>query len=350
MIPINRYYIAFWTLVILAIIPALSLATSEGGGGPWAFTTIGVGARAIGMGGAFVAIADDATAPYWNPAGLGILSKKELSITSIIPSSEMAGNHYYLSLCYPTSYGTPGISLNHFKISGIQITNYDDIFSDQISGERLSDTEFALNLSYGLAIPNPLNRDMSNVLLGANARAMHQNLIDEFSYTGLGWDIGFIIKAKKDETFYGLLNPRVGYMLRYNADRTWENLEEANIDKDKKITEPESISWYLGTAFDARKNMTFALSLLETDKRSPIMLSMGVELKLINGMAIRAGINDWKIIQINASNTNWEKSGFPHCKIACGIGISYIPFMQIDYAVIYDELYTKHQISVICKY
>ena len=30
-----------------------------------------MGTRALGMGGAFVAVADDATAPYWNPAGLG---------------------------------------------------------------------------------------------------------------------------------------------------------------------------------------------------------------------------------------------------------------------------------------
>ena len=34
------------------------------------FLKIGVGARAIGMGGAFVAVADDATAIYWNPAGI----------------------------------------------------------------------------------------------------------------------------------------------------------------------------------------------------------------------------------------------------------------------------------------
>ena len=31
-----------------------------------------VGARALGMGGAFVAVADDATATYWNPAGLAL--------------------------------------------------------------------------------------------------------------------------------------------------------------------------------------------------------------------------------------------------------------------------------------
>ena len=35
--------------------------------------TVGVGARAISMGGAFTAVADDATAPYYNPAGLALI-------------------------------------------------------------------------------------------------------------------------------------------------------------------------------------------------------------------------------------------------------------------------------------
>jgi len=35
------------------------------------FLEIGVGARAIGMGGAFVATANDVSALYWNPAGIG---------------------------------------------------------------------------------------------------------------------------------------------------------------------------------------------------------------------------------------------------------------------------------------
>ena len=41
---------------------------------------VGSGARAIGMGGAFIGIADDATAASWNPAGLIQLDKPELSI------------------------------------------------------------------------------------------------------------------------------------------------------------------------------------------------------------------------------------------------------------------------------
>ncbi|MBI5196385.1 MAG: outer membrane protein transport protein [Nitrospirae bacterium] len=41
---------------------------------------VGSGARAIGMGGAFIGVADDATAASWNPAGLVQLEKPEVSI------------------------------------------------------------------------------------------------------------------------------------------------------------------------------------------------------------------------------------------------------------------------------
>src|SRR5437868_6492711 len=45
------------------------------------FLRVGVGARAPGMGGAFSPVADDATAIYWNPAGLAMLEKKEVSVS-----------------------------------------------------------------------------------------------------------------------------------------------------------------------------------------------------------------------------------------------------------------------------
>ncbi len=41
---------------------------------------VGSGARAVGMGGAFIAVADDATAASWNPGGLAQLKKPEISL------------------------------------------------------------------------------------------------------------------------------------------------------------------------------------------------------------------------------------------------------------------------------
>ena len=49
------------------------------------FLTLGVGARPLGMGGSFAAIADDSTAAYWNPAGLGRLRHSEGSLYALQP-------------------------------------------------------------------------------------------------------------------------------------------------------------------------------------------------------------------------------------------------------------------------
>ena len=41
---------------------------------------IGVGARAIGMGEAYVAQADDVSSLYWNPAGLALMQERQASL------------------------------------------------------------------------------------------------------------------------------------------------------------------------------------------------------------------------------------------------------------------------------
>ena len=48
----------------------------------------GFGARALGMGGAFLAVADDATAVIWNPAGLGQMSDAQVQVGGKYFSSE----------------------------------------------------------------------------------------------------------------------------------------------------------------------------------------------------------------------------------------------------------------------
>ena len=45
---------------------------------------VGSGARALGMGGAFIAVADDATAASWNPGGLIQLEKPEVSLVGAV--------------------------------------------------------------------------------------------------------------------------------------------------------------------------------------------------------------------------------------------------------------------------
>jgi long-subunit fatty acid transport protein len=74
------------TLIVLGAL-ALSASTAQAaeifekvGTFDGQFLKIGIGARAAGMGGAFVAIADDPSAVYWNPAGIARLDDEETNV------------------------------------------------------------------------------------------------------------------------------------------------------------------------------------------------------------------------------------------------------------------------------
>lgn len=90
------------------------------------FLKIHVGARAIGMGGAFTAVADDATAIYWNPAGMVYLPYRE-----VIPQHQerfgSLANHDFVGGVLPLG-GAPGhhsavgAGLVRFAVDDIPIT------------------------------------------------------------------------------------------------------------------------------------------------------------------------------------------------------------------------------------
>ena len=112
--------IIFAILMGSAMILCLGALTAHGAEVeiPSSFNPVGSGARALGMGGAFIAVADDATAASWNPAGLSQLKKPECSVVTSLfhrnedisfgTNPEADGSHNifdsninYLSLSYP---------------------------------------------------------------------------------------------------------------------------------------------------------------------------------------------------------------------------------------------------------
>ena len=74
--------------IITLLLPGLASAQTFGG----------IGARAEGMGGAFVAVADDATAVYWNPAGLGTGATFDFQISRGAPAS---GSSFFVGAAMP---------------------------------------------------------------------------------------------------------------------------------------------------------------------------------------------------------------------------------------------------------
>ena len=81
------------------------LAQSEAGA---IFLLIAPGARAGGMGEAQVAVANDAYASYWNPAGLGFLEGQELAMMHVNWLPGLADDLYYEFLAFRKKYPTLG--------------------------------------------------------------------------------------------------------------------------------------------------------------------------------------------------------------------------------------------------
>jgi hypothetical protein len=87
-------------LALLALMTAHGSALAEGGFGSQregtssaTFLRIGLGARAQGMGGTFVAVADDPSAIYWNPAGLASLQSREVQASHVDWPAEVNFDH-----------------------------------------------------------------------------------------------------------------------------------------------------------------------------------------------------------------------------------------------------------------
>ena len=109
MININK---KFWFLLIiytLLFFGKTVYSNDASAGKAGAFLRVGVGARPLGMGGAFTAISNDVYGSYWNPAGLGQLNSVQLMGMYSLLTLDRTLN--YAATAFPVKgMGTIGLS------------------------------------------------------------------------------------------------------------------------------------------------------------------------------------------------------------------------------------------------
>ena len=159
-----RTFVTFFTLTtFLTLSPAYSVVGR--GGQPGAFLSWGAGARSLGMGKAFVSVADDATATLWNPGALALVDQKEITALHAILWADTS--YDYLSYVHPTlDYGTFGLSVLFLNSGGFEGRDLDNILTSDFS-----DSQFAAGLSFGTNIVSTFA-----VSLGGNIKYYSHNL------------------------------------------------------------------------------------------------------------------------------------------------------------------------------
>ncbi len=114
-----------------------------------AFLEIGVGARAMGMGGAYAAVANDASALYWNPAGLAWMPDVQVEATHnawlIGSSHEFVG----VVVPIPSIHSTLGLSFVTLGFGDQPVRTVD---RPEGTGESYDARDMAIGLSYAYAL------------------------------------------------------------------------------------------------------------------------------------------------------------------------------------------------------
>lgn len=294
-----------------AVLAALFLAgtafAAERGGALSPFA-VGAGARALALGGAYVAVADGPDAPVWNPAGLAAGQRKAVSFFYTAPFVE--GNRYsYVGYVHPfLDFGCLGVGNLRYGMDGIE--KYD------AGGEALGTFSNVQNewiVSYALPPFGPLS-------LGAALKAETQALDGETA-TGFGVDLGLLVRSEDPpDRFLSRRNFALGLALRNAVEPTLTLLE----GEDRLPGLLRAGVAYRGAASGAWDGFLLTAQ-IDEGRESGGSFRFGAEYDVVRGLALR--------------------SGFGPDEWTTGIGLAAVGG-RFDYSFSVQELGTAHRLGV----
>jgi len=183
-------------LVVAMLVTASAIAATGVAKYAGEFISLGVGGRALGMGGAFVALANDVTAGYWNPAGLSQINYPQFALMHDEQFGSLV-NYDYGAVAIPfgsnTSLGFSVIRLGVDDIpdtrnAGVDINNnptFDPQQFSRIDPDRVTyfnAADWAFYFTYS-------KKQSDDFSYGANVKIIRRELGDAAA-TGIGIDLG----------------------------------------------------------------------------------------------------------------------------------------------------------------
>jgi hypothetical protein len=311
------------------------------------FLNIGAGTRGMAMGGAQVAIVNDATAGYWNPAGL--MQVKDHPNLNIMHADYFSGiaKYDYAALALPLKNNTQtlGFSLLRFAVDDIPNTlflvepdgsiNYNNI-------QSFSSADYAFLISYAQSLNM---RDGKGWSIGGNAKVIHRKVGRFAKAWGMGLDAGVQYRNGKWQ-FGAVIKDMTS---TYNAwtfqftEREKEVLYLTNNDIPIRSNELTAPRLTIGGSYDFKiNNKLQLLAVLDADflfdgKRNTVISSNLVNLEPHAGLEVgfkdifhvRAGVGNFQQALSDGDTLNQKKVWIFQPSLGAGFKIKH---MTIDYA------------------
>lgn len=312
-------------VLIIAILLFRGALSADGAGTTvFNFLKIEVGARATGMGGAFSAVADDGTAPYWNPAGLAQLNQKQ--ITAMHLSWLEGVNYQFLSYIHPTrSAGTFGVSAYYLSMDGIP--SY-DAFGAKLDG-ALGASDAAFALSYG--------RKLAGLELGVNAKYIRETLADE-SAAGFAADAGLLYRYTISNSFF-----LKKWFKRDFGSEVRFALSAQNLGPGATFVEesqPLPANYRFGISQDFLNDRLTTATDVNLPSDNDLYMTTGFEYRLNDWIALRAGY------RFPSSRNQYDIQ--PGLVGGVGLGNEY---MSVDYAFVpYSAMGVTHRVGLTYRF
>ncbi len=260
--------------------------------------------RAAAMGSAFVGLADDATALFSNPAGLGYLNRWQLMADSNFWLVDTHQETILLGIPGPSQWGNFAVAFSYLDYGTFEGRDNAGSLAPNYSANRVN-----ARVSWGLKI-------LEEVSLGLGIQSSQTSLADN-SYTALAGDIGFLAK------------PFENFKAGFSYDNLGVNSQSGAVED----------AFNLGASYEVNlgKGNQLITALGGTVEPSAVSyLQAGVEYGLEKLFFLRAGY------QLPLSDT-----GIPGLTgLTAGLGLNLSSF-SFDYAYLpYGDLGSSHRVSV----
>ncbi len=310
-------------LLVLFVLPSLSFAQFRKYSNE--FLNIGAGARGLAMGSAQVASVQDATAGYWNPAGLtGVKDHPNIGLMHASYFGDIAKYDYgTVAIPIQDNKRTLGFSLLRFAVDDIPNTlflvepdgsiNYNNI-------QSFSSADYAFLFSFAQKYRETEKRTIS---WGVNAKVIHRKVGKFATAWGFGLDAGVQIRA--DRWNIGIVARDVTTTFNAWSFKFTEKEKEVLYltkneipTKSTEITAPRlvvggSYNFRLGNSVDllAEANLDFTFD----GKRNTVISSnpvsvdphLGLEATIKDVFHIRAGITNFQRALADKDTVNQKK-------------------------------------------